>query len=1052
MEFIGVQLVDVLASHHPDFLSSNPDIVQHLHLTWTSTTFSHRFNYASVIDVSRLSEPLKLINCLMIHAKSRPSDLEPIIQLLVAFSNRDLSSAYMIRQYLFDQVPKLPLADRRQLFSSAVTKLNERELTDQLKSSLIDKVLLPSLLHVSNNGNEAEQVLSVGSDNSFVHLLLTWINKSGELEDRLKVSILQLLSVLITCVAKSSSKVNDALIEDSTRIIQFTWERVLLGRRGWSNDDLTVKGAGLLFASFVVEFIPTQTISDALILDLYTSTMLFRCSEHRNLLSRAANLLQVQINTRFGSLPSQAQWAKVLSRTFDSAALGQTQHLINLVVTNANALAPFKNQLYAWIFAQINRLAQQQPRGSDYISIAIDLAEVVVNWDREDVGISGGDASSASQASTESPDAPKDLQQYRETLAILLFKIASQASPTNPSALSNQITQKCLKLLSSTFNEKRWEPIIHYLSSWFEKLFTQSATSPQPSSVQSIKVALKVLQMMVSANETWLSRINQITPSLCNISICIEPTISAAFRELIGFLLKKYPVQMVAKNNSHPLWQLYNRFHMQFTSALGSSDQTDISVVHTLLHLFVVLWEHQESYAEPFVAGLMKILLKLQDTVPADVVAALPIGVPPAPAPSTQPGAPPAAPRSAATLVPAIAASTNAQILPMVPVTGADSSVDKSLLLSIRVLASFAGVLDLSSRKQLLAAINFFLEKTTSSTSIMAIIGVASRWISNVDERHVVAAKDKALLLQTIMACCFRSFQKTATVMNAFYDLVKQVFTMPEYNNSELTQRLEAAFMTALRHNSIAIRESFFTIYSKPVENQTPFARLDYCFNESCQKWDTSSTAFWIKQCLDLLLSGANCGTVLSCSDSSSSIKVSAKLLESTSLLSCNLQGYHASLLQFVSNNSSVSSSPVLKALRTLGTHSSELVETLWDSIFHDYWKILSDSEKSALEASLLSLFQQEYLEDQGLVRPNAVKTLFISLISVSPAIVVSPELVLHLAKTHNSWHCCAEYIRSFILRVQTDRSVEPGTVELYKEALLKLYSSLNEDGLSSHT
>src|SRR5262249_54571447 len=101
-----------------------------------------------------------------------------------------------------------------------------------------------------------------------------------------------------------------------------------------------------------------------------------------------------------------------------------------------------------------------------------------------------------------------------------------------------------------------------------------------------------------------------------------------------------------------------------------------------------------------------------------------------------------------------------------------------------------------------------------------------------------------------------------------FMEIILALFRTAEYANTDLTQKLEPAFMFGLRCAFPAVREELFAVYKSPSFGDKIFDRFEYCFNESCQKWDTSDDSFWVKHCLDILLDGAAPARIASTADS----------------------------------------------------------------------------------------------------------------------------------------------------------------------------------------
>lgn len=83
------------------------------------------------------------------------------------------------------------------------------------------------------------------------------------------------------------------------------------------------------------------------------------------------------------------------------------------------------------------------------------------------------------------------------------------------------------------------------------------------------------------------------------------------------------------------------------------------------------------------------------------------------------------------------------------------------------------------------------------------------------------------------------------------------------FSGSELTARLEPAFLAGLRSVNPAIRIKFMDIFSKSVKKRI-YDRLMYVI--STQNWEHMGNYYWIKQCLELLLNIVQADRKMMCS------------------------------------------------------------------------------------------------------------------------------------------------------------------------------------------
>ena len=74
-------------------------------------------------------------------------------------------------------------------------------------------------------------------------------------------------------------------------------------------------------------------------------------------------------------------------------------------------------------------------------------------------------------------------------------------------------------------------------------------------------------------------------------------------------------------------------------------------------------------------------------------------------------------------------------------------------------------------------------------------------------------------------------------------------------SGSELTAKLEPAFMSGLRCSQVSIRQKFFEVFDNSMKHRI-YDRLLYIV--CSQNWETMVSHFWIKQCLEVRRHGVS--------------------------------------------------------------------------------------------------------------------------------------------------------------------------------------------------
>merc|ERR1711871_1213804 len=170
----------------------------------------------------------------------------------------------------------------------------------------------------------------------------------------------------------------------------------------------------------------------------------------------------------------------------------------------------------------------------------------------------------------------------------------------------------------------------------------------------------------------------------------------------------------------------------------------------------------------------------------------------------------------------------------------------------------------------------------------------------------------------------------------------------------------------------------FFEVFDQPnVLNNSLFSRLLYCFDERCQRWETSHHSFWVKQCLDVVMNGIVDSDIYGSRNTITLPVLNEKSLacelESDIELSNAEMSFAVEHGRFLLECKNTSSRLLLEPLRNLCYLNNQLAHDTWVQIFPLIWKILSEQERQSLSVLLQQLLQQDYHYHQNMITPSNV-------------------------------------------------------------------------------
>src|SRR5436305_15298991 len=88
-------------------------------------------------------------------------------------------------------------------------------------------------------------------------------------------------------------------------------------------------------------------------------------------------------------------------------------------------------------------------------------------------------------------------------------------------------------------------------------------------------------------------------------------------------------------------------------------------------------------------------------------------------------------------------------------------------------------------------------------------------------------------------------------LVNYYLRLILEVYENPESVRTELTTRLEPAFMFGVRCDDYQLRNKFIDVFSASMSPNI-FSRLNYIL--AIQNWESNAHHYWISVALSLLL------------------------------------------------------------------------------------------------------------------------------------------------------------------------------------------------------
>ncbi|KAI2658552.1 Transformation/transcription domain-associated protein [Labeo rohita] len=364
------------------------------------------------------------------------------------------------------------------------------------------------------------------------------------------------------------------------------------------------------------------------------------------------------------------------------------------------------------------------------------------------------------------------------------------------------------------------------------------------------------------------------------------------------------------------------------------------------------------------------------------------------------------------------------------------------VMLSLDLVKERLSVMNMEMRKNFIQVIlTSLIEKSPDPKILRAVVKIVEEWVKNnsgnpMATNQVPNPREKSILLVKMMTYIEKRFPDDLELNAQFLDLVNYVYRDENLSGSDITSKLEPAFLSGLRCTQPLIRAKFFEVFDASMKRRVYERLLYICCS---QNWEAMGSHFWIKQCIELLLAvcernttiGTSCQgsmlpsitNVINLADShdraafamathikqeprerensetkEEDVEIDIELApgDQTSLPKTKEQaerdtGNQLHMLtnrhdKFLDSLREVKTGALLNALVQLCHISTPLAEKTWVQLFPRLWKILSD--------------RQQHRDCQ----PSALNCFVEAMSQCVPPIPIRPCVLKYLGKTHNLW------------------------------------------------
>uniref|UniRef100_A0A8C2HQ32 Transformation/transcription domain-associated protein n=1 Tax=Cyprinus carpio TaxID=7962 RepID=A0A8C2HQ32_CYPCA len=1067
LQFQSIKIISIIVKNDEGWLAGQHSLVSQLRRVWVSEAFQERHRKDNMA-ATNWKEPKLLAYCLLSYCKRNYSEIELLFQLLRAFTGRFLCNMTFLKEYMEEEIPKnYSITHKRALFFRFV-EFNDPHFNDELKAKVLQHILNPAFLYSFEKG-EGEQLLGPPNpegDNpeSITSVFITKVldpEKQADLADSLRIYLLQFSTLLVEHAPHHIHDNNKSRNSKLRRLMTFAWPCLLPK----TCVDPACKYSGhLLLAHIIAKF----AIHKKIVLQVFHSLLKAHTMEARAIVRQAMAILTPAVPARMEDGHQMlTHWTRKII-VEEGHTVPQLVHILHLIVQHFRVYYPVRHHLVQHMISAMQRLGFTPSVTIEQRKLAVDLAEVVIKWELQrikdqqpeseaDPGSVGEGTSGASGAMKRgmSIDSAQDVKRFRtaagavgtvfgrsqsmpgtealltkpvekqhiDTVVNFLIRIACQVNDSTNVAGSpgELLSRRCVNLMKTALRPDMW-PRAELKLQWFDKLLI-TVEQPNQANFSNICTGLEILSFLLSVLQppAILSHFKPLQRGIAACMTCGNTKVLRAVHSLLSRLTSTFPTEPSTSSVAskyEELECLYAAVGKVIYEGLTNYEKASSANPTQLFGTLMILksaCSNNSSYIDRLISVFMRSLQKMVREHLS---------------PQPNPGA----------------AETS-------------TVTSELVMLSLDLVKERLSVMNMEMRKNFIQVIlTSLIEKSPDPKILRAVVKIVEEWVKNsgntMATNQVPNPREKSILLVKMMTYIEKRFPDDLELNAQFLDLVNYVYRDENLSGSDITSKLEPAFLSGLRCTQPLIRAKFFEVFDASMKRRVYERLLYICCS---QNWEAMGSHFWIKQCIELLLAvcernttiGTSCQgsmlpsitNVINLADShdraafamathikqeprerensetkEEDVEIDIELApgDQTSLPKTKEQaerdaGNQLHMLtnrhdKFLDSLREVKTGALLNALVQLCHISTPLAEKTWVQLFPRLWKILSDRQQHALSGEMGPFLCSGSHQAQRDCQPSALNCFVEAMSQCVPPIPIRPCVLKYLGKTHNLW------------------------------------------------
>ncbi|XP_063838916.1 transcription-associated protein 1 [Ostrinia nubilalis] len=1008
MQFQAIRVVSLLIKYDEQWLSTQHDLIELIKRIWCSDQYHEVHKKVENVDCTHWKEPKLIVKILLHYFCHHPSSIDLLFQLLRALCDRFIPDFQFLRDFLENTVAQNYTVEwKRTAFFRFVEHFSSDAMSQDLKAKVLQMILIPCFAVSFEKGQKIVGGPPAPYQDNPDNVVSVFINNVIDPEnpfacsDAVRISLLQFACLLLE---QASAHIHDANNKKQgnklRRLMTFAWP-CLLGKN--YVDPATRYHGHLLLSHIIAKF----AIHKRIVLQVFHSLLKAHAVEARSVVRQALEILTPAMPQRMEDGNTMlTHWTKKII-VEDGHSVQQLFHILQLVVRHYKVYYPVRHALVGHMVAAMQRLGFSATASLEHRRLAVDLAEVALKWELQRV---------RDHTHTDT------VVCKRSDIIVSPFEFFISNGKKKDILSRTTLSRRCVMLLKAALKPDVWPHHCEPKLAWLDKVF--STAESNAAACANACTALELLAFLLG-----VLRREQILAALKPLQRGLAACVSSANAKIV-----RLTHNLLAK--------LTSLFPTEPSGAAQASKYEELETLYACVskYAFEGLATYEKSAAGGGAGALLGPLMMLKACCSSN---------------------PAYIDRLLLPLMRVLQRMARDHVAP-----NPDTATSDLLILALDLLKARVCIMPTDTRKTFIGAVLVgLIEKTTDAKVMKAITRMVEEWVKKYHHMTLTSAaaaagqagptlREKSILLVKLMQYVEKRFPDDLELNAHFLDIINHVYRDEHLRISELSMKLEPAFLAGLRCPQPHIRAKFFEVYDQSVRRRI-FDRLLYII--CSQNWEHIGQHFWIKQCLELLLVTCvsstqirlsntkyllpNIAAVINWADSEerksfvvfSSVKEESSDgftdsmdpdkddvldmdLDSNSNqkedVTKNAPNRQRALTQIINKQSEflelarrVRTEQLVVAAAQLCHMDDQLAHHTWLRLFPRLWNTLDERQLGTVMNEIVPFIISGVHVGQRDQPLSALNTFIEALARCNPPITIKPPMMKYLGKTHNLWH-----------------------------------------------